>query len=115
MLQPFGQSKAINMNRFDFYISLGAATAFAALSPKASAQALYREDGPSYAMRVHPTMIIQDLGGPMTVFTLPFGTNHLVGNTAEVVSTDLFIPVTPNQPMKPVHAMSTWCRRGVCY
>lgn len=85
------------MNRRDFNIALGAATALAALSTKTSAQAPNREDGPSYAMLVHPKMIMQDLVGPMTVFNLTFGTNHLVGKTTEAVITDLGIPVTPNQ------------------
>ncbi|WP_208454629.1 DJ-1/PfpI family protein [Jannaschia marina] len=61
------------------------------------AQDTDRSKGPKFAMLVHPKMIMQDLIGPMTVFNLCMGTNHLVWKDATPVASELGISVMPTE------------------
>ncbi len=82
------------MNRRDFNAAL-AALGSLSMAQTASAQGIDREDGPSYAMLVHPKMVLQDLVGPMTVFNLTMGMIHLVWKDMSPVTSELGISVTP--------------------
>lgn len=83
-----------HMNRREFNAALAAASALS-LANMAQAQGINREEGPSYAMLIHPKMVLQDLVGPLTVFNLTMGMNHLVWKDTSPVPSELGISVTP--------------------
>jgi cyclohexyl-isocyanide hydratase len=47
-------------------------------------------------MLVHPDMILLDLVGPQTVFSIAMADIHLVWKNLDPVATDVGLPVTPN-------------------
>lgn len=83
------------MNRRDVSLSLGAAGLLLAAADKAGAQAEPARPAPSFAMLIHPKMILIDLVGPLSVFNLTGGKIHLVGKDPAPVPTELGIPVAP--------------------
>ncbi|KQQ91033.1 DJ-1/PfpI family protein [Aureimonas sp. Leaf324] len=89
------------MNRRDFSLALGAAAGLGVLAPgtasaaKSPTPAASAADGPSFAMLVHPKMILLDLVGPLTVFNVMGARIHLVGRTPAPVASEVGIPVTP--------------------
>ena len=90
------------MNRREFAGSLGAAALLGALADSAAAPVAAEAQGspgekrPIMAMLVHPDMILLDLVGPQTVFSLLMAEVHLVGKSLAPVSTDVGIKVQPS-------------------
>ena len=83
------------MHRRDFSLGLGAAGLLLAATDRATAQTQSPRPAPSFAMLVHPKMIMIDLVGPLSVFNLTGGKIHLVGKGLTPVPTELGIAVTP--------------------
>lgn len=83
------------MNRRDVALGLGAAGLLLAAADEAGAQVEPPRPAPSFAMVIHPKMILIDLVGPLSVFNLTGGKIHLVGKDLAPVSTELGIPVAP--------------------
>lgn len=86
------------MNRRTFAQTLGtqALAAAALLTARPAALQAQPAGGPlRVAMLVHPDMVLLDLVGPQTVFSLLMGEVHLVGKDRRPVSTDVGIPITP--------------------
>ena len=81
------------MNRRE--VTSGLAIAGLAAVVDAKAQSPAQPGAPSFAMLVHPKMIMIDLVGPLSVFNLTGGKIHLVGKDRTPVQTELGIPVTP--------------------
>jgi cyclohexyl-isocyanide hydratase len=93
----------MEMKRREFTQAVGAGAALAALdrsvalaqsSGAAPAEAVVPRP-PVVAMLVHPDMVLLDLVGPQTVFSLLMATVHLVGKDLRPVSTDVGLTVTP--------------------
>jgi cyclohexyl-isocyanide hydratase len=81
------------IDRRRFTQILGAAAAFSALPTSLQAQSA---GGPlRIALLVHPAMVLLDLVGPQTVFSLLMAEVHLVGKERRPLTTDVGIPVTP--------------------
>jgi cyclohexyl-isocyanide hydratase len=81
------------IDRRRFTQVLGAAAAFSALPTSLQAQSA---GGPlRVAMLVHPDMVLLDLVGPQTVFSLLMAEVHLVGKDRGPVTTDVGISITP--------------------
>ncbi|MBV8191284.1 MAG: DJ-1/PfpI family protein [Alphaproteobacteria bacterium] len=76
--------------------AFAAGVAAATLRPLfAQAQTRGAGEGPRVGLVVHPDMILLDLAGPLTVFSLMMASIHLVWKTREEVKTDVGIPVQP--------------------
>lgn len=87
---------SVTMNRRGFAQALGAATALSALPSALQAQPAQAGGGPlRVAMLVHPDMVLLDLVGPQTVFSLLMAEVHLVARDRRPVTTDVGIAVTP--------------------
>lgn len=83
------------MNRRDATLGLGAVGLLLTAAGQAVAQADASRPAPSFAMLVHPKMILIDLVGPLSVFNLTGGKIHLVGKDRAPVTTEVGIPVAP--------------------
>jgi len=92
------------MNRREFAGVLGTSALLGAISGSvagpagahaADAQGPPSGKRPSIAMLVHPDMILLDLAGPQTVFSLLMAEVHLVGKSLAPVATDVGIRVQP--------------------
>ena len=86
------------MNRRTFSKALGtqALAAVAFLSTRPAPLHAQPAGGPlRVAMLVHPDMVLLDLVGPQTVFSLLMAEVHLVGKDRRPVPTDVGIPITP--------------------
>ncbi|MFC5393497.1 DJ-1/PfpI family protein [Bosea vestrisii] len=83
------------MNRRDAAMGLGATGLLLAAAHDAVALAEPVPPTPSFAMLIHPKMILIDLVGPLSVFNLTGGRIHLVGKDRTPVPTELGIPVAP--------------------
>lgn len=81
------------MNRRE--VTSGLAIAGLAAVVDAKAQSPAQPGAPSFAMLVHPKMIMIDLVGPISVFNLTGGKIHLVGKDRMPVPTEVGIPVAP--------------------
>jgi cyclohexyl-isocyanide hydratase len=69
----------------------------AGLAQPAQAQPAAATPGaPRIAMLVHPDMVMLDLIGPLTVFSLLRGELHLVWKDRQPVANDLGLPITPS-------------------
>jgi cyclohexyl-isocyanide hydratase len=87
------------MNRRELTLAFGAAL----LSPQSAVQAAPFEAAaktakpapPQIAMLVHPDMVLLDLVGPHTVFSLTTAEVHLVWKTRDAVITSTGLPVAP--------------------
>src|SRR5437899_779481 len=87
------------MNRRDLNATLASAAWLAALGslPALAQSSRARSDAgrPRVGLLIHPDMILLDLVGPLTVFSLMMAETHLVWKTQEPMPTDLGIPLTP--------------------
>ena len=90
------------MNRREFAGALGAAALLGTLSGSVASPTAAEAQGPppgkrpNIAMLVHPDMILLDLAGPQTVFSLLMAEVHLVGKSLTPVATDVGIKVQPS-------------------
>jgi cyclohexyl-isocyanide hydratase len=85
------------MDRRQFARAVGTGVGLAALAAHAgSVPAAAQAPAPlTIAMLVHPDMVLLDLAGPQTVFSLSMATVHLVWKDRQPVRTDVGVSVQP--------------------
>jgi len=83
------------MDRREFNAVLAAASLAGLFAAPAMAQQGATAK-PVIGMLVHPDMILLDLAGPLTVFSILQADVHLIGKTRQPVMTDAGLPVTPS-------------------
>ena len=88
------------MNRRQLNTALTVSIVATSLAPfVARAQTSPQRSGsigqPRVGLLVHPDMILLDLTGPLTVFSLMMAETHLVWKSREPVMTDVGIPIVP--------------------
>lgn len=84
------------MNRRDFNIALGALPLLSWVIPAASAAGPAEAPKPKIGMLIYPGMILQDLVGPQTVFSILQADIRLVWKDRKPVMTDVGIALTAN-------------------
>jgi cyclohexyl-isocyanide hydratase len=81
------------MDRREFNATLAAASLINLLAPAALAPASSAR--PKVGFLIYPDMIMLDLVGPLTVFSIMQADIHLIAKTAQPVMTDVRLPVAP--------------------
>ena len=82
------------MDRREFSATLAAASLINLLAPAALAQPA-SSARPKVGFLIYPDMIMLDLVGPLTVFSIMQADIHLIAKTAQPVMTDVRLPVAP--------------------
>src|SRR5438477_12951876 len=82
------------MDRREFNVTLAAASLVGLLAPAALAQPA-SSTRPRVGLLIYPDMIMLDLIGPLTVFSIMQADVHLIAKTAQPVTTDVRLPVVP--------------------
>lgn len=82
------------MDRREFNATLAAASLINLLAPAALAQPA-SSVRPKVGFLIYPDMIMLDLVGPLTVFSIMQADIHLIAKTAQPVMTDVRLPVAP--------------------
>src|SRR5437868_11320129 len=83
------------MDRREFNATLAAASLINLLAPAALAQPAPTMPRPKVGLVIYPDMIMLDLVGPLTVFSIMQADIHLIAKTAQPVTTDVRLPVAP--------------------
>jgi transcriptional regulator GlxA family with amidase domain len=82
------------MDRREFNATLMAVSMASLVAPAALAQPA-PPVRPRVGLLVHSDMILLDLAGPLTVFSIMQADVHLIGKTEQPIVTDVRLPVTP--------------------
>ena len=82
------------MDRREFNVTLAAASLINLIAPAALAQPA-PPSRPRVGFLIYPDMIMLDLVGPLTVFSIMQADIHLIAKTAQPVTTDVRLPVAP--------------------
>ncbi|MGV7216704.1 DJ-1/PfpI family protein [Bradyrhizobium sp. UFLA05-112] len=82
------------MDRREFNATLAAASLLNLVAPAALAQPA-SPARPRVGLLIHSDMILLDLAGPLTVFSIMQAEVHLIGKTEQPVMTDVRLPVAP--------------------
>src|SRR5258707_15465139 len=83
------------MDRREFNVTLAAASLIHLGAPTARAQPA-SSARPRVGFLIYPDMIMLDLVGPLTVFSIMQADIHLIAKTAQPVMTDIRLPVAPS-------------------
>ena len=83
------------MDRREFNVTLAAASLINLIAPATRAQPA-SSARPRVGLLIYPDMIMLDLVGPLTVFSIMQADIHLIAKTAQPVMTDIRLPVAPS-------------------